>query len=213
MKNKIGLRRGNNFPIAYYLAIKPLINIFECGDAGVIKEFEGKIFFALIDVLGHGREAHELAVIAQEFLEKNYNREPVEIIKSLHEHIRGSRGLVAGIGLMDLEKNLLKYSGVGNISLKICDSSSRNFKSIISRDGIMGYTISTPRLETVKFSEKEVIILYTDGIKEHFGLKSCTKLIDKDAKTIAIQIIQKFSRRSDDAACLVIKCKNIEEMD
>lgn len=212
MEDKINLKRENNSLIDYYLAIKPLINIFECGDAGVIKEFERKIFFALIDVLGHGSEARQLAVTVQEFLEKNYNREPVEIIKVLDEHIKGSRGLVIGIGLLDLETNLLKYAGMGNISLKICDSSSRNFKHIISKDGIVGYTISTPRQETVKFSEKEVIVVYTDGIKEHFGLEGCSKLLDKDAKTIATQIIQKFSRKTDDAACIVLKYKNIKEM-
>lgn len=54
MENKMDLKRKNNSPVDYYLAIRPLINIFECGDAGVIKEFEEKIFFALIDVLGHG---------------------------------------------------------------------------------------------------------------------------------------------------------------
>jgi len=199
--------KEKNSLIDYYLAIKPLINIFECGDAGVIKEFEGKIFFALIDVLGHGRTAHTLAVTAQEFLEKNYNREPVEIIKGLHGHIKGGRGLVAGIGLLDLKTNLLKYAGMGNISLKICDLGSRNFKHIISKDGIMGYTISTPRQETVKFSGKEVVVVYTDGIKEHFGLEGCPNLLDKDAKIIAIQIIQKFSRKTDDAACIVIKYK------
>ena len=206
------LKRKNNSPIDSYLAIRPLINIFECGDAGVIKEFEGKIFFALIDVLGHGEEAHKLAVTSQEFLEKNYNHEPVEIIKDLHKHIKGSRGLVAGIGLLDLETNFLKYAGMGNISLKVCDSTLRKSKHIISKDGIMGYTISTPRLETVKFSEKEVIVVCTDGIKEYFGLEDCPKLLDKDAKTIAIQILQKFGRRSDDAACLVIKYKNMKEM-
>ena len=205
-------KRKNNSPIDYYLAVRPLIGIFECGDAGVIKEFEGKIFFALIDVLGHGREAHKLADTVKGFFGGNYFREPIEVIKGLHKYIKGSRGLVAGIGLLDLETNLLKYAGIGNINLKIYDTSSRNFKHIISKEGIMGYTISTPRQEMMEITEKEVIIVYTDGIKEYFGLEDHPTLLDKDVKTIAIQIIQKFSRKSDDAACLVIKYKNIKEM-
>jgi len=212
MKNKTELKRKNNSPIDYYFAVRPLIDIFECGDAGVIKEFEGKMFFALIDVLGHGREAHKLAVTVQGFLGENYFHEPIEVIKDLHKYIKGSRGLVAGIGLLDLETNLLKYAGIGNINLKIYDTSSRNFKHIISKEGIMGYTISTPRQEMMEITEKEVIIVYTDGIKEYFGLEGHPTLLDKDAKTIAIQVIQKFSRESDDAACLVIKYKNRKEV-
>lgn len=206
MGDKVNMKK--NPPADYYYLVRPLINSLECGDAGIIKEFDGKIFFGLIDVLGHGKDAYKLAVITREFLEKNYQHEPVEIIKRLHEHIKGTRGLVAGIGILDLKSNLLKYAGMGNISLKICNQNKT--KNIIYKDGIIGYIISTPRQEEIKLFPNEAIIVYTDGVKERFTLKNCPELLHEDAKTMAARIIQKFGRESDDAACIVIKVKQVK---
>lgn len=46
----------------YFLAKRPYFynKDIECGDTGIIKEFDNKVFIAIVDVLGHGQEAHKL---------------------------------------------------------------------------------------------------------------------------------------------------------
>ena len=67
----------------------------ECGDAGVIKESEGAKFLALIDALGHGRPAHEAAIIAVDYLERNHRKPLTEMMQGLHARLKGTRGAVA----------------------------------------------------------------------------------------------------------------------
>ena len=177
----------------------------ECGDTGLVKEFDNKVFIAIVDVLGHGEEAYELAVICQDFLEKNYKQDLIEIMKALHESIKGSRGAVAGLCLLDINSAVLKYVGMGNITAR---KFGLNNLSLVPRDGIIGYTITTPKEETLKLDDGDVFVLYTDGVKEHFNLEDYPELLRDEAKTIATHIIHQFGKEEDDAACIVVRYKN-----
>ena len=68
-----------------------------CGDGGVIVRTEDDCFVALIDVLGHGVEAHRVALQAEEFLANNAARELGDLITDLHAHLKGSRGAVVAL--------------------------------------------------------------------------------------------------------------------
>ncbi|MEW6096862.1 MAG: stage II sporulation protein E (SpoIIE) [bacterium] len=128
----------------------------ECGDTGIIKEFDNKVFIAIVDVLGHGKEAYEFALVCQDFLEKNYYKGLIEIMKTLHESIKGLRGVVAGLCLLDINSGVLKYVGIGNITAR---KFGLNPIRLIPQDGIIGYAIKTPKEEAIKLSEGDVFIL------------------------------------------------------
>lgn len=148
--------------LAYFLAIRPLTRNSECGDTGLIKEFENKVFIGILDVLGSGKDAQKIVSISKDFLEKNYRKDLVEIMKGLHECIKGSRGAVAGVCHLDLKTGELKYVGIGNITTRIFGSST---KRIISRSGIIGYMMPSPREKTMKLYASDILVLYTDGVK------------------------------------------------
>ena len=186
----------------YFLAKRPLNNDVFCGDTGIIKEFDNKIFIGIVDVMGHGEKANEVALLCDDFLEKNYRQDLVETIEGLHEYIKGSRGAVAGLCLLDLKSGEIECVGIGNIAIKKLGSS--NIK-IIPRAGIVGYIMPSPRKETMKLHDGDVLILHTDGVKEHFDLEDYPELLVDDARTIATVIIQRFSREQDDALCIVLR--------
>ena len=87
----------------YFVTTRPLINNTACDDAGIIREYVSKVFIGIIDVLGHGEEAHEVAVNCMDFLAKNYRQDLMQIMEDLNQHIMGSRGAVAALRLLDLE--------------------------------------------------------------------------------------------------------------
>lgn len=188
----------------YYLAKKPHKEEVKCGDTGLIVEFENKVFMGLIDVLGHGENAYKIAIISEEFLEKNYRKDLIEILKDLDKHIKGMRGLVAGISLLDINSGVLRYTGVGNITARKFGSSNVR---ILSRPGIIGYIAPTPREEIIKLYDGDVLVLYTDGVKKHFDLEEYPELLIDNAETIAKQIIQQFGKETDDVACIVLRYK------
>ena len=100
--------------IDYYLAKMPLLSEKECGDAGIIKEFDNKIFAAVVDVLGHSKNAYQLTLVIDKFLEENYRENLTDIMRDLHEHIKGSVGAAAILCLLDVDSGKLEYTGIGN---------------------------------------------------------------------------------------------------
>jgi len=186
----------------YYLTIRPLLTNVECGDTGIIKEFDNKVFMGIVDVLGHGKEAYKIAMTSRDFLEKNYHQDLVEIITGLHERIKGSRGAVAGLSLVNLNTGELNYVGVGNITARRFGSKNTR---IIPRSGIVGYVMPTPKVEKRTLSDGDVWVLYTDGVQEHFESEDYPELLRDDAETIGRHIIRQFGKQEDDAACLVLK--------
>ena len=186
----------------YFMAIRPLIRPSECGDTGFIQEFENKVFIGIIDVLGHGAEAFEIAKIGTNFLENSYHQDLIEIMKRLHERLKGSRGAVASFCLLDKRTGVLKHVGIGDITVR---KFGTNTKQMIPRSGVVGYAIPTPKEETMELADGDVLVLHTDGVKTHFGLEDYPGLFNENAKTIARNIIKKFGKKEDDAGCIVLK--------
>jgi len=196
------------FKVDYFLTIKPFTKNVECGDTGIIKEFDHKVFIGIIDVAGHGKEAYKIAVTSKDFLEKNYRKDLVNSMKDLHKCLKDTRGAVAGLCLIDLIAGKLKYVGIGNITARIFGANTRR---IISKPGIIGYAIRTIREERTKLYNNDVLLLYTDGIKEHFELEDYPELLQDDARTIATNIISKFGKNNDDAACIALRFTQMEK--
>ena len=185
-----------------FLVKRPLVKEDECGDTGFIKEFDNKVFLGIIDVLGHGKKAYKITMIFEDFLKKNYNRNLIEIIKGFHECIKGLRGAAVGLCLLDLKSGELKYAGMGNITARKFGACSQR---LVSRSGVIGYEISTPKEEIMKLCDGDVFLLYTDGVQEHFELEDYPEILNSDARTIAKQVINKFGKKTDDALCIALR--------
>jgi serine phosphatase RsbU (regulator of sigma subunit) len=188
----------------YFIVVRPLPGnrADECGDAGFVLEFDDKMLIVIIDGVGHGKEASIVAVACREYLEGKAGQDLVAMMKGLHEHIRGSRGAVVGIGCLDLKTGELKFVGIGNITLAKFGSTA---VKIVPRLGIVGYIISDPVEEIVKLHDGDVLLLYTDGVREHFDLKDYPELPNDSAETIANLIITEFGKDEDDAACIALR--------
>lgn len=189
-------------PFDYCLVKRPLDNAIFCGDTGIVKGSDAEVFVAVIDALGHGEEAQKVAVMCEDFLEKHNHQDLVETMEGLHNHIKGSRGAVGGLCLLDLKTGTVDCVCTGNIVIKKFGSHSAR---IIPKDGILGYVIQTPKVERMHLDDGDVLLMYTDGIEEHFGLGDYPGFLRDDAQTIALDIIDRFGKKHDDALCIVLK--------
>ncbi len=189
----------------YSLNVKPLKTRDECGDTGVIKEFDKKIFVGLVDAAGHSKNSYKIAMKIREYLLNNYRKDLIKIVRDLHEHIKGSNGAVISLCILDLKTGQLKYVGIGDVTARILGSVSHR---LFSKPGIIGYAMPTPREETNKLSHGDALVMYTDGVKDHFDLEDYPDMLSKEAKIAANHIVFRFGRRTDDAACIVLKYYN-----
>lgn len=172
------------------------------GDITVVDERDHLVFAAIVDVLGHGPEAHEVAVQARRFLAQHWGESVVELMTRLHDHLRGSRGAGAGLCLLDRRSGLLQYTGIGNTVIRRFGSSEVR---LLSREGIIGGSRRTPREEQMSLSAGDVILLYTDGIKDRFELQDYPQLLHHGADTIARTVVQRFAKEHDDATCIALR--------
>ncbi|MFH1134655.1 MAG: SpoIIE family protein phosphatase [Pseudomonadota bacterium] len=173
-----------------------------CGDGGVILESDDELFLALLDVLGHGREAHAAAVMAEEFLVRESGRGLKEIMVGLHSHLQGTRGAVAALCRLNKNTGELSYVGVGNINSRIYGPRPRH---LIPRDGIIGYSISTPLEQKTELGPGDILVCTSDGVREHFDLDDYPDLFRGSARRIAADIIEKLGKGDDDASCIVLR--------
>lgn len=174
----------------------------ECGDLGFIKEYDQKCFICLIDILGHGRKARSLAIEAEDFLEKNYRNQLVDVMKGLHLHLSGSRGGVALMCYLDIPSGQLQYTGVGNITGRII---GLNQNSMISKGGILGFGSINPVVRECNFTQRDLLLLHSDGITEHFNTFDYLQLFTGDAESIAKGVLYELGKKTDDASCIALK--------
>lgn len=174
----------------------------ECGDTGLIIRQGKKCFLALVDVLGHGQEARKVAVIAEDYLKRHYGEPLLIIMQGLHETLKGTRGCVAAIARLDVGTGELKLAGIGNITVRIIGPQSTRF---IMEDGIVGYIMSTPRKKTARLYPGDVLLFYSDGIKEFFDPAEIPGLLTYSTEEITDLIIQHFGKNNDDTSCIALK--------
>ena len=174
----------------------------ECGDLGFVKTMGTECLIALVDALGHGKTAHGIAVNAQACLEENYHRPVTEIITRIHQRLKGTRGAVAAVCRLNISTGSLVYSGLGNISIRILGSQQ---KRLMVKDGILGYMIPTPQKGEDLLIQGDLLVLSSDGIREHYDPDNFPDLFTGSAENIANSLIKNLGRQSDDASCIVLR--------
>lgn len=174
----------------------------ECGDTGVIVQHGTECFIGLVDILGHGKEAHQTSLLAERYLRENADKTLLELMQGLDKTLRGSRGAVASLCRLDTDSGELRCVGVGNITTRIFGAENTRF---ISRDGIVGYMMPTPQEKKYSLVPGDVVMLYSDGIKESFEIYDCPDLLSGTAEEIAKKLFQCFYKGDDDGSCLIMR--------
>ncbi len=174
----------------------------ECGDVGVIVDSEQFCFLALVDALGHGPVAAAVAAQARIYLEGSCDKELGEIVQGLHEHLRSTRGAVAAVCRMNKVSGTLCYAAIGNITLI---QSGRNWQKLTSQGGILGYMIPRPLVSRAQLQAGDLLIMHSDGIREHFNRDDFPGLLMGSAGDICTGMITQLGRKNDDVSCIVVR--------
>jgi phosphoserine phosphatase RsbX len=189
--------------VDYYGVVRPHVGYRHAGDAVVVIEDDCKLLAAIVDVLGHGPEAHDVATKAQRFLEQGLRSgDPLELFMGLHETLKGTRGAAAALGVLDLATGLMRYLGVGNTAIRRFGAGTER---LVATDGIVGGHMRKPREQRMTLSPRDTVILYSDGVHDRFELRDHPQLLLQTAETIARTVVKLFSKDYDDAGCIVLR--------
>jgi serine phosphatase RsbU (regulator of sigma subunit) len=192
-----------NRRVDFYGLVRPHMGFRHGGDAVVLRELDGGLLAAVVDVLGHGPDAHAVAVRAAEFLNDVSDAEdPVALLRGLDQALRGTRGAGAGIGVLTTATGVLRYAGVGNTVIRRFGSGQER---LIPAAGIIGGSMRTPREQQMTLQPGDAVVMYSDGVRDRFELGDYPQLPGQDAETIARTLIQRFGKDHDDAACIALR--------
>ncbi len=172
------------------------------GDTYIVTHLsQTKTIAAIVDGLGHGKEAHIASQMAKEQLLLRSDLPIDALMQHIHKGIRGTRGSVIGLLLADTESNKIFYTGIGNIEGFLCAADGK--KNLLSFGGIVGHNMRTPRVFEFNFNPGDFICLYTDGITSRWNPQDMNWK-DHPQQT-AEYILNNFSRQNDDATVLIIR--------
>ena len=172
------------------------------GDAVVIRPLEHGLFVAIVDVLGHGPEAHELTHVIEAYLVRYGTSDVSGLMTRLHQHLRGTRGAVAGLCAIDAATGRTNYAGIGNTVMRRFGKAETR---LVSQDGVLGQNMRTPLPQTLQLDAGDLIVLYTDGVSDRFTSEDYPGVLRHAPQEVASNIVQRFGKDHDDAACIAVR--------
>jgi len=172
------------------------------GDTGLIRKVGALLSVTLVDILGHGDAAAELADDVRQHLSTTEVLPPLAMIEQLHKKFRGSRGMVASNALINAANSTLEYCGVGNITARIVGSRPHQF---VNRDGVVGYRMVSPVAHQWDLGDKDVLIMHSDGMTSRFANEDIAPKLNIPADALAEHLMDTYGKNNDDASCLVVK--------
>jgi len=116
------------------------------GDHCLVKPFETSVLVAVVDGLGHGEEAAAAAKIAVDVLEANARDDVIALFKRSHEALRGSRGVVMSVALLNGLEGTMTWMGVGNVEGLLARANADikpQKESLLIRAGVLGGPLPT----------------------------------------------------------------------
>lgn len=174
------------------------------GDNAIIEERNGFVLLGIIDGLGHGQNANLVSLQIEKFLQKHWTNNVKETLLKLHENCQGSLGAAVGLGVLEIKTGELSYCGVGNTVVRVFGKRSRR---LYSTDGVIGTRIRTPVEQKLYLSQSDILLLYTDGIKDRFELNDYPQILYESPQSLVRNLVRRFEKKYDDATCIVLKYK------
>lgn len=172
------------------------------GDTYVFAEDEQQTLVAVVDGLGAGEAAHEAAERARLCIGDNTRASLTDLLQLCHQALRGTRGAVMMLMRVDHTTDMVSFAGVGNVSVRVIGDAAIK---PISRNGIVGYRMTSVREFRYPYTRGDVFILHSDGISTRFTVdEDWVRCPQTDLDQVAREIADQFGK-DDDVTIVVIR--------
>ena len=177
------------------------------GDAFLVEGTATGSFVAVVDGLGHGDEAADVADAAMAALRETVERPPLEALTACHGALRGSLGAVMALAAIDAEHRVLSWLAVGNVEAAVVRRDGRSALTkrwlVPMRGGVVGARLPPVHASTVALVSGDVLVSATDGLAPTFVDGVDPRLRAPD---LARHLYARYARADDDALVLVARC-------
>ncbi len=174
------------------------------GDAFVVKPFDGdKVLLAVIDGLGQGTTAHQMAKAVQQQIVQQYFLPLEQITLNCHELLQQSTFEEGGIAmsLALLTPTHIQYLGVGDTHGYFLNPSLHIPFNTEGKVG--GRLLRSLAIRKYTTAEEQYIIICTDGIQSQLDATAINW--NQRLQKVAVELFNAYNRPYGDATVLVAK--------
>jgi phosphoserine phosphatase RsbX len=176
----------------------------ESGDRYVVKNLPEGALLAVVDGIGHGKDAAHSAELAAGVFNGSQARSLLSLLFRCHQRLQGTRGAVVSMAWFS-DDDTMTWLGVGNVAGVLLRRKARGVapqESLLLRAGTVGAPLPDISASVVPVSYGDTLIFATDGIRSGFaeGLN-----VNGSPEEIAREVIRKHWRKHDDALVLVAR--------
>lgn len=179
----------------------------ESGDRHIIMPVLNGVLMAVIDGLGHGREAAIAAKRAVASIERYAKNNPLtDLAHHCHAALSGTRGAVMNMAILDGSQNTVTWLGIGNVEGRLLLKTTQSGyaqQTLLLRAGVVGHHLPQLLTSTTRVRHGDLLIFATDGIQQDFADNLTVE--DSPVEKIAQHIISRYCKKTDDALVLVIR--------
>lgn len=191
--------------IDWSVAGRPLGGQTVSGDVHVVELFPHGALLAVIDGVGHGKEAHVVAEIAAGILKKSGEETIISLVKLCHEALARTRGAVMTLASVDTINDTVTWLGVGNVEARLFRAeadTSHPCEHVLLRGGLVGFQMPALQASIMPLARRDLLVFVTDGIQT--GFEAGISLADTP-RQIAEGILRRHFKGTDDALVLVAR--------
>lgn len=177
----------------------------DTGDRHLVRPQSDGALLAVVDGLGHGKEAARAADLAIRMVERLAGEPPLSIVTRCHEGLLGTRGVTLSLARWDGRAGELIWLGVGDVTgilLRAGSGPGAAGEHLLRRVGVVGVMLTPLLVRTVTLERGGLLILATDGIAA--GFDGALDPRDPPA-SLADRILERYSKETDDALVLVAR--------
>jgi phosphoserine phosphatase RsbX len=175
------------------------------GDLHVVKECQDGVLVAALDGAGHGEPARDAALAAARLLEAYAGEAPITLMARCHEALTLTRGASMTLVWFRAAEDRIEWLGVGNVEgrlIRARPEAAPRSEALVLQRGVLGYCLPLLRPATWPISQRDLVILATDGIRPDFA--EDINLWHTPTR-IAADILDRHWKRNDDALVLVAR--------
>lgn len=173
------------------------------GDDGAFVRSGDALLVGVADGLGHGDAARDASVRAVRALVAKHDSGPEVLLAECDRLLARTRGAVMAAARVDAA-GAISVAGVGNVSAQVYGPGSS------WRFGGSSYVLGAPggarriAVERHRLGTRDVLLLFTDGIRSKLDLTGELDLLREHPAVIAQRVVERFGREDDDVLVMVV---------
>lgn len=182
----------------------PLADNPVCGDGWGIAWDQREAVLMVVDGLGHGLPASDVARQAEHVFHNAAGMTPMQMIEAIDAALAGSRGAVGTVLRMLPSGRVASTAGIGNIAGRILDD--QGARRLVSYPGTLGRQTRHRRQLDTPWQGDGLAVLHSDGLSQKWGENDYPGLWVRHPALIAGVLFRDHATPSDDATVAVLRC-------